>query len=106
MNPAAVAAMLEEGIDMSAEIPKIRTDEAVRVRGTLGMRAAEGVTGGVNLREIDPRTFQSRLSPGLYVVGQLLDISADWGGFEQHFALASGFVAGATISLDREARPR
>lgn len=81
-------------------------DTRLRVRGTLGMRAAEGVTGGVNLREIDPRTFQSRLSPGLYVVGQLLDISADWGGFEQHFALASGFVAGAAISLDREARPR
>lgn len=72
-------------------------DTRLRVRGTLGMRAAEGVTGGVNLREIDPRTFQSRLVPGLYVVGQLLDISADWGGFEQHFALAGGMLAGDSV---------
>lgn len=72
-------------------------DTRLRVRGTLGMRASEGVTGGVSLREIDPRTFQSRLAPGLYVTGQLLDLSADWGGFEQHFALASGFVAGNAL---------
>ncbi len=72
-------------------------DTRLKLRGTLGMRAAEGVTGGVNLREIDPRTFQSRQVPGLYVVGQLLDVSADWGGFEQHFALAAGLLAGNSV---------
>ena len=69
------------------------------VTGTLGMRAAEACTGGVNVREVDPRTFASRRQPGLYVVGRVLDVSADWGGFEQHFALASGFVAGRAIQL-------
>lgn len=72
-------------------------DTRLRVTGTLGMRAAEGVTGGVNVREIDPRTFESKRTSGLYVVGRALDISADWGGFEQHFALASGWVAGRSL---------
>lgn len=72
-------------------------DTRLTVTGTLGMRAAEGVRGGVSVREVDPRSFASRNVPGLWVVGQMLDVSADWGGFEQHFALASGFVAGRAI---------
>src|SRR5690606_1226363 len=67
------------------------------VTGTLGMNAAESCIGGVHVREIDPRTYQSRLVPGLYVVGRLLDVSADWGGFEQHFSLASGRLAGTGV---------
>jgi predicted Rossmann fold flavoprotein len=73
------------------------TATRLKVTGTLGMAAAEGVTGGVWPREVDPRTFESRKCPGLYVVGQMLDVAGDWGGFEQHFALASGFVAGGRV---------
>jgi predicted Rossmann fold flavoprotein len=73
------------------------TDTRLRVTGTLGMRAAEGVTGGLSVREVDPRSFASRIVPGLYITGQVLDVAAAWGGFEQHFALASGFVAGRAI---------
>jgi hypothetical protein len=56
--------------------------------------SAEGATGGVNVREVSPRTFESRVRPGLFIVGGMLRVSADWGGFAQHFALASGFLAG------------
>lgn len=76
---------------------KEMTDTRLTVTGTLGMRAAESCTGGVQLRQVDPRTFRSKLVPGLYVVGRLLDISADWGGFEQHFSLASGRAAGLSV---------
>lgn len=72
-------------------------DTRLKLRGTLGLRAAEGVTGGVSLREVNPRSLESRLVPGLYIAGQLLDISADWGGFEQHFALAAGLLAGNSV---------
>lgn len=72
---------------------------ALTVTGTLGMNAAEACSGGVSVREVDPRTFASRKHPGLYIVGRVLDVSAAWGGFEQHFALASGFVAGRAIEL-------
>jgi predicted flavoprotein YhiN len=67
------------------------------VTDTLGVRAAESVSGGVNVRDVDPRTCQSRVVPGLYIVGRVLDVSADWGGFEQHFALASGRLAGLSL---------
>ncbi|MCA8913863.1 MAG: aminoacetone oxidase family FAD-binding enzyme [Planctomycetes bacterium] len=72
-------------------------DTRLRATGTLGMRAAESCSGGVQVREVDPRTMQSKLVPGLYVVGRLLDICADWGGFEQHFSLASGRLAGLSV---------
>ena len=68
-----------------------------QVKGTLGMRAAESCVGGVSVRETDPRTMASRRVPGLYVVGRVLDVSADWGGFEQHFSLASGRLAGLSL---------
>ena len=72
-------------------------DMRLTVTGTLGMPAAESASGGVNVREIDPRTFESRKTPGLYVVGHVLDINGDWGGFEQHFALAGGRLAGLNL---------
>jgi predicted Rossmann fold flavoprotein len=55
---------------------------------------AESGTGGIGVREVNPRTMESRVVPGLYFAGGILDVSADWGGFEQHFALASGLLAG------------
>lgn len=72
-------------------------DMPLHVTGTLGMNAAEGVTGGVHTREVDPCTFASKRASGLFVVGQALDVHADWGGFEQHFALASGYLAGESV---------
>lgn len=72
-------------------------DTRLKIRGTLGLRAAEGVSGGVNVREVDPRTFESKLVPNLFMVGQLLDVQGDWGGFEQHFSLASGWLAGHSV---------
>lgn len=72
-------------------------DTRLKITGTLGMRAAEGASGGVSVRDVDPRSFESKLTPNLYIVGRLLDVHADWGGFEQHFALASGWVAGQAV---------
>ncbi|MHC4841468.1 MAG: aminoacetone oxidase family FAD-binding enzyme, partial [Planctomycetota bacterium] len=65
---------------------------------TLGLRAAETFSGGVSVREVDPRTFASKACEGLYVVGSVLDIDADWGGFSQHFALGSGLLAGQSLA--------
>lgn len=72
-------------------------DLRLPLAGTLGWQAAESTLGGVSVREVDPRTFASRKTPGLYLAGRMLDVAGDWGGFEQHFALASGFVAGRMV---------
>ncbi len=50
--------------------------------------------GGVDLREIDPRTMESRLVRGLHVVGELLDLHADTGGYNLQAAFSTGWIAG------------
>lgn len=50
--------------------------------------------GGVDLREIDPRTMESRLVKGLYIVGELLDLHADTGGYNLQAAFSTGWLAG------------
>ena len=50
--------------------------------------------GGVDTREIDPRTFASRLVKGLYFAGEVMDIQADTGGYNLQAAFSTGWVAG------------
>lgn len=50
--------------------------------------------GGVDTREIDPRTLASRLVKGLYFAGEVMDIQADTGGFNLQAAFSTGWVAG------------
>jgi hypothetical protein len=50
--------------------------------------------GGVDLREIDPRTMESRLVRGLHIVGELLDLHADTGGYNLQAAFSTGWMAG------------
>ncbi|MBX3460901.1 MAG: aminoacetone oxidase family FAD-binding enzyme [Planctomycetes bacterium] len=59
-----------------------------------GARDPETRFGGASVRQVDPRTFASRVTPGLYLAGEILDVQPDWGGFGAHFALASGQMAG------------
>ncbi len=50
--------------------------------------------GGVSLAEIDPRTMESRLVPGLFFCGEVMDIDADTGGYNLQAAFSTGYVAG------------
>lgn len=58
------------------------------------LKEAIVTAGGINLREIDPRTMESRLVPGLYLVGELLDLQADTGGYNLQAAFSTGWLAG------------
>jgi predicted Rossmann fold flavoprotein len=71
------------------------------VTGDRGYTFAETTAGGVDLREVDPRTMQSRKIPGLYLCGEILDVDGRIGGFNFQWAWASGYLAGraATASL-------
>lgn len=50
--------------------------------------------GGVDTKEVDPRTMASRLVPGLYFAGEVLDIDADTGGYNLQAAFSTGWIAG------------
>ena len=64
------------------------------VQGTRGWNEAEFTCGGVDAREVDPRTLESRLQKGFYLAGEILDVQGGRGGFNLAWAWASGFVAG------------
>lgn len=66
----------------------------VPVGRSLGYDHAEVTRGGVALGEIDPRTMQSRVRPGLFVCGELLDVDGPIGGFNFQAAFATGRLAG------------
>lgn len=64
------------------------------VTGTQGWENAQVTGGGVPLGEVDAVTMQSRMQPGLYLAGELLDVAGDCGGFNLHWAWCSGIRAG------------
>jgi predicted Rossmann fold flavoprotein len=62
-----------------------------------GWNYAEVTAGGVPLEEICFRTMESKLVPGLYLVGEILDCDGRIGGFNFQWAWATGFLAGRTV---------
>lgn len=65
--------------------------------GTEGYRTAEVTLGGVDTREISSKTMESRKSPGLYFIGEVLDIAGHLGGYNFQWAWASGHAAGEVV---------
>ena len=70
------------------------TDYGMPVTGTRDFDAAQVTVGGVATDGFDPATLQSRLCPGLYAAGEVLDVDGACGGFNLMFATASGLLAG------------
>ena len=64
-----------------------------------GFQQAQVVAGGVNTEEVDPETMESKLVPGLYFAGELLDIDGICGGYNLQWAWASGYVAGRHAAM-------
>ncbi len=62
-----------------------------------GFKSAEVTAGGVSTEEVNPKTFESKLQKNLYFSGEVLDIDADCGGYNLHWAWASGYSAGLFI---------
>ncbi len=58
---------------------------------------AEAAKGGVNTTEVDPWSMASKKENNLYIIGELLDIAGQLGGYNLHFAFASGYLAGLNI---------
>ena len=50
--------------------------------------------GGVNLKEINPSTMQSKIVPNLYFTGEIVDIDGPCGGYNLQWAFSSGYLAG------------
>jgi len=71
-----------------------------KVEGTRGFEFCQLKVGGVPLEEINPKSYQSRIVPHLYLAGEVLNVVGPCGGFNLHFAFASGLMAGNSVSLE------
>jgi hypothetical protein len=70
----------------------------IGVTGTLGYEKAEVTAGGVPLSEVDASTLESRVAPGLWLCGEVLDVEGRLGGFNFQWSWSSGTVAGRAVA--------
>lgn len=76
-------------------------DFRIEISGYRSYDEAIITAGGISLKEIDPKTMESKLVKGLYITGELLDIQADTGGYNLQAAFSTGWVAGSSVSSSR-----
>jgi predicted Rossmann fold flavoprotein len=69
----------------------------IPITGTRGFAKAEVTAGGVSLSEIDSRTMESKLVPGLYFAGEILDLDGPIGGYNFQAAFSTGVLAGQSV---------
>jgi len=67
------------------------------VDGSRDFKGAEVATGGVNTKDINPKTMESKKQKGLYFTGEVVDVDGDRGGFNLHFAWVCGMRVGRAI---------
>jgi predicted Rossmann fold flavoprotein len=82
--------------ETAASLAAALKERRFNVHGTRGWNEAEFTSGGVDAREVDSRTLESKFKKGLYIAGEMLDVQGRRGGFNLAWAWASGFVAGLT----------
>ncbi len=75
-------------------------DFEVGLTEPLGMDSAQVTAGGIHTSEFDPETMESRLVPGLYACGEVLDVDGDCGGYNLQWAWSSGRCAGLHAGKD------
>ncbi|WP_127588175.1 NAD(P)/FAD-dependent oxidoreductase [Paenibacillus koleovorans] len=80
------------------DLAKVVKAFPVGANGTLSIEEAFVTGGGVNLKEIDPRTMESKLMAGLYFCGEVLDIHGYTGGYNITAAFSTGYTAGKSAA--------
>lgn len=108
-NRLALVLLKQAGLDLAsplsslgekqlAAVCELVRDWRLPVLGVLGFDAAQVTAGGVLTRDFVPDTLESRIVPGLYACGEVLDIDGDCGGFNLQWAWSSGYLAGSAAA--------
>jgi predicted Rossmann fold flavoprotein len=78
-------------------LKELITNWSVKPAGTLGWKKAEVMLGGVNTKELDSQTMMSRKHPGLYFIGECVDVTGHLGGHNFQWAWSSGFACAQAL---------
>lgn len=112
INKRLIIPILKEiNIDKNKKVSSLSKDEirklseiltfwSFKVIGSQSWGNAQVTAGGVNTDEVDNQTMESKLVKGLYLVGELLDIDGDCGGFNLQWAWSSGYIAGLNAAIN------
>ncbi len=110
LPPSVARAMVEEaGLDSGATVSHMTKEQQTQLASLLagatltvvghgGEERAMITRGGVDLKQVDPRTLQSRVVQGLFLAGELLDLDGPCGGFNLQWAFSSGRLAGTSAA--------
>ncbi|MCK5328643.1 MAG: NAD(P)/FAD-dependent oxidoreductase, partial [Candidatus Latescibacteria bacterium] len=79
------------------KLRRLLKDFPFEVKGYRSFDQAIVTSGGVSIKEIDPKTMESRIVKGLYFAGEIMDLDADTGGFNLQAAFSTGWIAGRAL---------
>ncbi len=94
-GPALKNQLSDPGLG-AKDIVKMLKNRSFKVIGTRGWNEADFTSGGVDVDEVKESTMESKLTKGLYLAGEILDVCGKSGGYNLAWAWASGYVAGLT----------
>ena len=100
IEPTGMACQL--GAKKRSSLRRWLKDFRLEVTGYRPFEEAIITAGGVDTREVNPRTMESKITRGLYIAGELLDIQADTGGYNLQAAFSTGWLAGRSAALGAE----
>ena len=79
-------------------LPKALKNWQLEIVGYVGYERCVVTAGGVSLDELTPKTLESKLIPGLYFAGEVIDLDADTGGYNLQTAVSTGYLAGISAA--------
>ncbi|MBQ9877603.1 MAG: aminoacetone oxidase family FAD-binding enzyme [Bacteroidales bacterium] len=98
MNTLSITRGGARTVLMPSEVARALKEWAFDLAGYVGYERAVVTAGGVNTDEVIPKTMESRLVPGLYFCGEVLDIDSDTGGYNLQTAFSTGCLAGRSAA--------
>jgi len=96
-NASAEKSLAELPDDLLHQLAGKLSDWVLRPSGTEGYRTAEVTLGGIDTDELSPKTMESKRQPGLYCIGEVVDVTGHLGGFNFQWAWASAQAAGQAV---------
>ena len=98
LGPSGTQPMCRFPKETRLKLLGLMKQSTLTIAGTRGVEYGEVTAGGVAWEEIDPATLESRLCPGLFFAGEILDVAGRCGGFNLQAAFSTGFLAGQSAA--------
>ena len=96
-EPIVIQATATDADSRIANLMIVTNGSPFTITATRGFQEAMVTAGGIALREVDPRTLESKIVPNLFLTGEVLDLTGPSGGYNLQLAFSTGHLAGATI---------